>query len=107
MLKKLARRYPQYAKRSIYHHAGKPVVVNGPKTNMQTKRGRPKKLTERDELHIINTMLKVRRERASFTCVRVREESDIYDTCVNKDCTTCTSHEWIPLFAIPKERSGD
>lgn len=73
----LARRYPEYAKRSIYRHAGKPVVVDGAKANTQTKRGRPKKLTERDERHIIKTMLKVREERASFTCERVREESDM------------------------------
>ena len=73
----LSRRYPQYAKRSIYRHAGKPVVVDGAKSNTQTKRGRPKKLTERDERHIIKTMLKVRKERASFTCERVREESDM------------------------------
>ena len=72
----LARRYPQFAKRSIYRHASKDIddeITDKRKFN----KGRKKKLSPRDERLIINTLLKLRLSIVSFTAKRIQTEANI------------------------------
>ena len=71
----LARRYPEYAQRSIYRHASQQVeeVADRRREN----KGRPRKLTDRDERLIIKTMKKLRTKVASFTAKKIQEEAQL------------------------------
>lgn len=72
----LVRRYPQYAPRSIYRHAKKPIgeaVFDRRKLN----KGRPRKLTLRDERSIIRTVKKLRADSLSFSSKRIKTEANI------------------------------
>ena len=70
------RRFPQFAKRSIYRHAAATTTstVNGPHKN----KGRPKRLCSRDERLIIRTLKKLRKEREAFSAKRIREEAQLH-----------------------------
>ena len=72
----LAKRYPEYARRSICRHASKSVeeeTVDKRKKNP----GRPKKLNEREERLVMNTMKKLRNDTASFTAKKIHDESNL------------------------------
>ena len=71
----LARRYPQHATRSIYRHATKDI--NEKPDKRKHNRGRPKKLSDRDERVIINTMKNLRTNVASFTAKKIQEEANV------------------------------
>ena len=73
----LVRRYPDYAPRSIYRHASKAVVEENIDDQRKQNRGRPRKLTDREERLIINTMKSLRKSVASFTAKRIQEESQL------------------------------
>ena len=70
------RRYPQYAPRSIYRHAKKCLGEEVFDKRRQNK-GRPRKLTLRDERSIIRTRHKLRNESVSFSSKRIKTEANI------------------------------
>ena len=76
----LARRYPQHAKRSVYRHASK-AIIDPPPDQRQANRGRPKKLSAREERLIIKTLLRLRKEVASFTGKKIQEETGLTHVC--------------------------
>ena len=69
----LLRRFPEYSKATIYRHARKPVFE---KVAMFDKRkqnkGRPKKLSVRDERNIIRQLRLCRTTVGSFSASRLR-----------------------------------
>lgn len=74
----LARRYPQYSGRSIRRHASKDIDDHaGKKNELSIKRGRKKKLTDRDERMVISTLLKLRSTVRSFTAKRIQTEANL------------------------------
>lgn len=75
-IKKLHKRFPQHSLRSIYRHAkhcGKVDKVDRRKNN----KGRPKKLTIRDERNILRTLNRLRQETCSFTAKRIQQEANL------------------------------
>ena len=72
----ICRRFPQFAKRSIYRHAAATTTnaVDGRHKN----KGRPKLLCSRDERLIIWTLKKLRKERAAFSAKRIQEEAQLH-----------------------------
>ena len=71
----IKRRFPCFALRSIYRHAKKDTsseAVDLRKFN----RGRPRKLTVRDERAIIRAVGTLRKQASSFTSRRIREEAN-------------------------------
>ena len=71
----LARRYPQFAARSVYRHAGKPIEDQVDKRKFN--KGRPRKLTLREKRCVINTLKRLRKETYSFTAKRLQEEANL------------------------------
>ncbi len=72
----LVKRYPQYAPRSIYRHAKKHVgeaIFDKRRLN----KGRPRKLTLRDERGIIRALKKLRNESVSFSSRRIKTEANV------------------------------
>ena len=72
----LVRRYRQYAPRSIYRHAKKCLGEEVCDKRRQNK-GRPRKLSLRDERSIIRTIHKPRNESVSFSSKRIKTEANI------------------------------
>lgn len=74
----IARKYPQYATRSVYRHGKLPVgekAIDKRKFNS----GRPKKLTERDIRNIERAIIKLRKQVGSFPVRAVKSEASIGD----------------------------
>ena len=72
----LARRYPQYAARSIYRHATSDRYI--PIDARRANPGRPRILSLRDERLIIRTLHRLRSERASFSVRKIQEETGLH-----------------------------
>ena len=73
----LVKRYPQFSERSIYRHA-KSTSDTMASDKRKNNKGRPKKLTLRDERNIIRTLHKLREERASFTARCIQDETKLH-----------------------------
>lgn len=73
----LCRRYPQYAPRSIYRHAGTTVEKSCEGDRRHQNKGRPRKLDKRQERLIIRTMMRMRKRQASFSAKRIQQESGL------------------------------
>lgn len=77
---KISKRFGQFAKRSVYRHASKPLeteVHRGDTVGPKKKRGRPRKLTERDERAIVNALKKSRKELAGFTAKQIQDSCNL------------------------------
>lgn len=75
-IREICRRFPQYSQRTIYRHAKGKVPLksaDGRKLN----RGRPRKLTLRDERKIKRALLKLRNETGNFSSLRIQEETQL------------------------------
>jgi len=73
--KELVKRYPQHAARSIYRHA---TATRQDYTDKRhANKGRPKKLDNRQERLVVRTLLRLRKERASFTAKKIQEEANL------------------------------
>ena len=66
----IKRRYPQYALRSIHRHCKKSVRQFDRRSE---NKGRPAKLSARDERTVIRSLRSLRTERSSFTANKVQE----------------------------------
>ena len=75
-LKDLLKRYPQYSKTNIYRHSKKKIGENSVDNRKQNK-GRPRKLTERDDRQIIQTLVKRREEVGDLFSTDVGRASGI------------------------------
>lgn len=78
-IKELKAMYPQYSQRTIYRHAratGTSEKIDKRKQN----KGRPSKLTIRDNRKIVRTLHRLRAETANFTAKRIQEEAGLSNT---------------------------
>jgi hypothetical protein len=75
--KRLLQMFPQYSKAAIYKHAKKPLNGEPVFDKRKTNKGRPKKLTVRDERSILRTIPKLREKLGNFTSKRVQLESGV------------------------------
>jgi len=71
----LVKRYPYHAARSIYRHAT--ATRQDYVDKRHNNKGRPKKLDDRQERLVVRTLLRLRKERASFTAKRIQEEAGL------------------------------
>lgn len=75
-IKELQKRFPHHSLRSIYRHAkhcGKVDKID----RRQNNKGRPRKMTIRDERNILRTLNKLREESCSFTAKRIQQEANL------------------------------
>lgn len=85
----LVKRYgKQYAERSIYRHAKKPLQESTVDKRKYNK-GRPRKLTPRMERIIIRTVVRLRKERREFTSRKIQEVAGVGKLVNNRDIRTC------------------
>ena len=89
--KELKQRYPNYALRSIYRHAKKKITVKMPVDGRKLNRGRPKKITVRDERKLLWTLQRLRNAREPFTVKSLRIQAGLMhlstrtiNRCLNK-----------------------
>ena len=75
-VKEIKRRFPQYKVRSIYRHAKSKQTLD-PTDQRKTNKGRPRKLTVRDERAMIRAVHRLRKETSSFTAKRAQEEAQL------------------------------
>ena len=73
----LARRYPQYAERSVYRHATSEQYI--PRDARRANPGRPRVLSLRDERLIIRTLHQLRSERAAFSARKIQEKTGLHN----------------------------
>jgi len=74
----IKRRYPQYALRSIYRHARKNIPIAMPVDGRKKNKGRPRKVTVRDERNLLRTIDRLRSfETNTFTIKRLRLEAGL------------------------------
>ena len=75
----IAQRFKHFAKRSVYRHAAGDILQKrGNAASHQGKpRGRPKKLSDRDERLIVNSLKKLRKEQASFTAKKIQDNCQL------------------------------
>ena len=85
----LVKRYGhRYAERSIYRHAKKPLneVTFDKRHN---NKGRPRKLTLRDERCIVRSLLALRRQRVQFSSRKIQEQAGLGREISNRVIRRC------------------
>jgi len=70
--KVLCKKYPTYSKASVYRHAKKSIGTNSEFDKRKNNKGRPKKLTSRDNRALIRQIPKLRKDCGSFIVKRLR-----------------------------------
>ena len=78
----LAKQNTNFAERSIYRHAKKPVEET--KDRRHQNKGRPKKTTPRDERNVMRALHGLRKNCAAFSSKRIQEEAGLSQTTSNK-----------------------
>ena len=81
-IKDIVKMYEHLSKTSIYRHCKKPLVpgkrgVGQYIDNRKFNRGRPNKLSKRDERHLIRELYRLRKEEKHFTAKRLRLTSGL------------------------------
>jgi len=76
----LLNRFPEYSKASIYRHVNKPLNCTDVHDQRKNNKGRPCKLTLRDERNLIRQLLICRKTTGSFTASKLRTEAGILPT---------------------------
>ena len=76
----LCKRYPMHAERSIYRHA---TAKDPPIDKRKFNKGRPKKVTEREERLIKRTLLTLRQQRASFSAKHIHDSTNLRHLSIN------------------------
>lgn len=76
----LLQRFPEYSKATIYRHAKLPMGDQKVYDRRKLNKGRPRKLTERDERNLIRQLHRCRKLFGSFTASRLRTEAGIPPT---------------------------
>jgi hypothetical protein len=79
-IKQIHSRFPQYALRSIYRHAKRTDKVDR-HDGRHNNKGRPRKLSVRDERAIVRTLKSLRSETSSFTAPRIQQEAELEHVC--------------------------
>ena len=74
--KNLLKMFPQYSKSAVYKHAKLPLNET-PVDKRKSNPGKQKKLSEKDERHVIRTLKKLRKETGKFSSKRIQEESGL------------------------------
>ena len=73
----------KYAERSIYRHAKKPLDDDTVDKRVNNK-GRPRKLTLRQERNIIRTLMKLRKEEKGFTSLKISQMAGLSHQVSNR-----------------------
>ena len=76
--KKLYEKYPEYSRAAIYQHALKPISsdIDSIDKRKQNK-GRPTKFSEKDTCCTLRVLLKLRKNKGSFTTPRIAWEAGL------------------------------
>ena len=72
---KLMKHFPGYSRATILRHVKRPV--NRPFDKRKLNKGRPKKLSLRDERNIVRQISRMRSKIGPFTCKRLPREAGI------------------------------
>jgi len=75
--KRLLDMFPQYSKARIYVHAKKPLNGDTCVDKRKHNKGRPRKISARDERLIIRNLFTLRETRGSFTSSKIQVESSL------------------------------
>lgn len=78
----LTKQFPNFAERSIYRHAKRPI--KDVKDGRHKNKGRPCKLKNRDERNILRSIQRLRKERAAFSSKKIQEEAGLTHEVSNK-----------------------
>jgi len=98
----LVKRYGhKFAERSIYRHAKKPMDEAEAFDRRHNNKGRPRKLSLRDERCIVRSLNALRRERTEFTSGKIQEWAGINHAVGNR--TEMPSQAWIQVQAVAEE----
>jgi len=73
---RLTKRFPQFAERSVYRHAKKPLD-DDPEDKRNHNKGRPRKLSLREERIVIRSLKQLRREECSFSAGKIHERAGL------------------------------
>jgi len=79
-IRELAVTFPQYSQATLYHHAKRAITEDPPIDKRQFNKGRPRKLTKRDERKLIQTLKRLRTTEGSFTALRILEQAGLTGT---------------------------
>jgi len=74
--KALCKKFPNYSKRTVYRHATATTITT--EDGRRNNRGRPKKLTDRDQRDIFRTLHKLRNEKATFSAKKIQDEAKLH-----------------------------
>jgi len=86
----LVKRYGhKFAERSIYRHAKKPMDEAEAFDRRHNNKGRPRKLSLRDERCIVRSLNALRRERTEFTSGKIQEWAGINHAVGNRTVRRC------------------
>ena len=81
-LPELLKRYPEYSRTTIYRHSRLPIqVLNEDKRHLN--KGRPCKLTDRDNRKIVSTLLKLREDVGAFSSTDIQRVSGMKEKNVS------------------------
>lgn len=89
----IKQRFPKYALRSIHRHCKKLLPVDQPVVDKRKQnKGRPRKLTSRDERNVVRAISKLRKKQAAFTAKKIREEAGIVHASTRTVCRMLNKH---------------
>lgn len=75
--KKLLDMWKQYPRSTVYEWAAKPFNGKPPEDQRKYNKGRPRKLTERDERNILRSLPRLRHSVGHFTSIDIQNESSL------------------------------
>ncbi len=75
--RKLLEAFPVYSKATIYRHAKLPINETASLDRRGQNKGRPRKLTDRDERNLVRELRKCRASVGSFSARRLRTAAGI------------------------------
>ena len=73
----LCHRYKNVSRATIYRHAKRTVRNHKRIDNRKTNMGRPKKLSPRDQRHVLRSLIALREVDKNFSSKRIRVEGDV------------------------------
>ena len=80
----LAKRHTNYAERSVYRHAKKPLDSFDKHNKQHDNKGRPRSLTVRDERNVFKALHNLRKESAAFTSQKIQNAAGLTAKTCNR-----------------------
>ena len=82
LLPELCAKYPDFPRTSIYRHSRKPIGESTVDKRTESK-GRPRKLDDRDERHLVNSLMKLREEVGAFSSTDIQRHCGLIENNVS------------------------